>query len=174
MEQVAGSILPWGTHYPWRGYWNQASTSLIFEEIIGFAAFLPTQAIHPPHIQLLSHFSLNRKVGLRVICLRAHGKLMAKWGLEPRCWGPDLANLPMALGDTGSQDKGRSRDQTASNSGDKKLAQFGAWGHTRTVSQWMKTVSGHSTQEIRPFLFIVFCIDENFCAKKFHIHNQTK
>ena len=42
------------------------------------------------------------------------------------------------------------------------------------MSQWIKTVSGHSIQEKGPFLFIVFCIDQNICLNKLYIHNQTK
>lgn len=43
-----------------------------------------------------------------MICLRAHSKLMAKLGLELKCWGPDLSNLPMRL----EAQWPRSQDQT--------------------------------------------------------------
>lgn len=124
-----------------------------------------SQQISPIIIPLFT----NRKTELSVICLRAHSKLTAELGLKPRCWAPDLANLLMVFGGTVSQDRSRSQDQPwgqASGSSEPE--------DTRTVSQWMKPVSRHSTQEIRPFLFIVFCIDQKFCTNQFHVHNQTK
>lgn len=42
------------------------------------------------------------------------------------------------------------------------------------MSQWIKTASGHSVQVIGPFLFRVFCIDQNFGPSKFYICGQTK
>lgn len=72
-----------------------------------------------------------------MISLRSPSKLMAMLGLEPKCWGPALANLPMAFGGTVSQDWGGSEDQTwamTSSSKDQNLAGLRLRTHGQCLS----------------------------------------